>query len=119
MNSSFSSLVIPLILVATLLTELSSLSSVPMVDRSSTILLNALLTRGHCFLCGQFWVMCPCREHSKHHPSCRCFCFLASVVAFHTASTSIVFGSKVGAHRGFVCPLFPPLLFQGKVLPWF
>src|SRR5229473_4237879 len=54
MNSSFSSLVIPLIRVAMLLTELRSLSFVPMVDRSSMILLNALLTQGRCFLCRQF-----------------------------------------------------------------
>ncbi len=117
MNSSFSSLVIPLILVATLVTELRSLSSIPMMDRSSTILLNALLTQGLCFLCGQFCAMCPCSKHSKHHPSCQCFCFSASVVAFRTVSTSIAFGSKGGAQQGFACPLFP--LFQGKVFPWF
>ena len=117
MNSSFSSSVIPLILVAMLLMELRSLSSVPAMDWSSTTLLKALLTRGHCFLCGQLRAICPCKEHSKHRPSCRCFCFLASVVAFHIASMSIAFGSKVGARRGFTCPLFPPLLFQGKLLP--
>src|SRR5258708_38897023 len=105
MNLSFSSLVIPLIQVATLLTELRSLSSVPIVDRSSTTLLNALLTRGHCFLCGQFQVMCPCREHSKHCPSCRCFCFSASVIAFRTVLTSMQFVSKGAAWRGVTCPL--------------
>src|SRR5713226_682165 len=99
-----------------LLTKLRLLSSIPIVDWSSTTLLNALLTRGRCFLCGQFWAMCPCKEHSKHRPSCRCFCFLASVVAFRTASTSIAFGLKGGAQQGFACPLFP--LFQGKVFPW-
>src|SRR5216684_4727895 len=100
-NSSFSSSVIPLILVAMLVTNLRSLSSVSMVDQSSTILLNALFTRGHCFLCGQFQAICPCSEHSKHCPSCRYFCFSASVVAFRIALTSIAFGSKVGALRGF------------------
>src|SRR5258708_21027521 len=116
-NSSFSSSVIPLILVAMLVTNLRLLSSVSMVDQSSTILLNALFTQGHCFLCGQFQAICPCSEHSKHRPSCRCFCFSASVVAFQITLTSIVFWSKVGALRGFVCPLFPPLLFQEKLLP--
>src|SRR5260370_35066411 len=117
MYFSFSSADIPLIRVATLLTELRSLCSDPMFDRSSTILLNALLTRGRCFLWGQFLAMCPYSEHLKHRPSCRCFCFSASVVAFQTISMSIALGSKGGAQRGFACPLFPPL-FHGKDFLW-
>ena len=38
--------------------------------------------------------MWPCLEHSKQCPSCRCFCFLASVVAFcAVALVSMAFGS--------------------------
>jgi hypothetical protein len=118
-NSSFSLSVIPFTLDAMLVTDWKSLSSVPMVDRSSTTELKALLIRGLFFFRGQFQARCPCWEHSKHLPSCRCFCFSASVVAFRAVLMSIASGSTGGSLglAGRVplprCPC--PLLFQGNV----
>jgi hypothetical protein len=118
-NSSFSSSVIPLTLEAILVTNWKSLSSVPATDRSSTTELKALLMRGQFFFNGQFRARCPCWEHLKHLPSCQCFCFSASVVAFRAVLTSIASGSA-GGNRGLAgrappprCPC--PLLFQGNV----
>jgi hypothetical protein len=117
-NSSFSSSVIPFTLDAMLVTDWKSLSSVPTVDRSSTTKLKALLIRGLFFFSGQFRARCPCWEHLKHLPSCRCFCFSVSVVAFHAVLMSIASGSA-GGSLGLAgrapppcCPC--PLLFQGN-----
>jgi hypothetical protein len=117
-NSSFSSSDIPFTLDAMLVTDWKSLSSVPTVDRSSMTELKALLIRGLFFFTGQFLARCPCWEHSKHLPSCRCFCFSVSVMAFRAVLMSIVSGSA-GGSRGLAsrvpfprCPC--PLLFQGK-----
>ena len=50
------------------------------------------------FLSGHMQAMWPCFEHSKHHPSCLCFCFSVSVVAFHTvALVSMAFRSHGGS----------------------
>jgi hypothetical protein len=117
-NSSFSSSVIPLTLEAMLVTDWKSLSSVPVTDRSSTTELKALLMRGRFFFNGQFRVRCPCWEHSKHLPSCRCFCFSTSVVAFRAVLTSIASGSaggKCGLTGRAPPPPRCPLLFQGNV----
>jgi hypothetical protein len=116
MNSSFSSSVIPFTLVAILVTDWKSLSSIPTVDRSSTTELKALLIRGLFFFSGQFRARCPCWEHSKHLPSCRCFCFSASVVAFRAVLMSIASGSA-GGNLGLAGQVLPPhcpcpLLFQ-------
>jgi hypothetical protein len=117
-NSSFSSSVIPFTLNAMLVTDWKSLSSVPTIDRLSTTELKALLMRGLFFFSGQFRVRCPCWEHLKHLPSCRCFCFSASVVAFRAVLMSIALGSA-GGSLGLAgqappphCPC--PLLFQGN-----
>jgi hypothetical protein len=117
-NSSFSSSVIPFTLDAMLVTDWKSLSSVPTVDRSSMTELKALLMQGLFFFSGQFRARCPCWEHSKHLPSCRCFCFSASVVAFRAVLISIASGSA-GGSLGLASqappPLCPcPLLFQGN-----
>src|SRR5258708_39426287 len=39
-------------------------------------------------------------EHSKQHPSCQCFCFSASVFAFHIVSTSIALDQRVALGVG-------------------
>jgi hypothetical protein len=117
-NSSFSSSVIPFTLDAMLVTDWKSLSSVPTVDRSSMTELKALLMQGLFFFSGQFRARCPYWEHSKHLPSCRCFCFSASIVAFRAVLMSIASGSA-GGNLGLAgrvppprCPC--PLLFQGN-----
>jgi hypothetical protein len=117
-NSSFSSSVIPFTLEAMLVTDWKSLSSIPVTDQSSMTELKALLMWGQFFFNGQFRARCPCWEHSKHLPSCQCFCFSASVVAFRAVLISIVSGS-VGGSLGLAgwappshCPC--PLLFQGN-----
>ena len=56
------------------------------------------MVRAQVFLSGHRWAMWPCFEHSKHHPSCLCFCFSASVVAFRTVPhLSMVFRSHGGS----------------------
>jgi hypothetical protein len=118
-NLSFSSSVMPLTLEAMLVTNWRSLSSVSATDRLSTTELKALLMQGWFLFNGQFWARCPCWEHSKHLPSCQCFCFSASIVAFHAVLTSIALGSMGGnlGLAGWAPPRCPcPLLFQGNVL---
>ena len=54
--------------------------------------------RAQVFLLGHIQAMSPHFEHSKHRPSCLCFCFSASVVAFHiVALVSMAFGSCGGS----------------------
>ncbi len=109
MNLSFSSSDIPLIHIATLLTEQRSLSLVSATDRSSTMLLKAWLTSvvlSNMSLHGAF----------KATSLLSMLLFFSFCVCLSYCINIHCIGSKGGTRCGFTPPPFFPL-FQGKALP--
>ena len=71
------------------------------------------------FLPGHMQAMWPCFKLSKHCPSCLCFCFSASVVAFHTvALVSMAFGSHEGSWVWGGHVFSPSFHFQNNCPHW-